>query len=278
MAEAGHLVAAANVNSISSSFNKAAASKFATQAFKIKASSKRNDISLRRSSKPPRRLITISTAGSMWQGRWSCDYLLSLQDFNLEDLVEDEHKNAHVFINLCIEKHASFGFTVDGKINTSFIRKCCTCSSPYCRETMMAAIRLKSIVTFTISLSSLSHLFMRVQFSSIPTEVLTPTIILIQQINANFNVLVLSSNRAKRETTLPDIGGDDPSVIYVKPGLEADLDSLVRDTIRLTTSTKDTCSELCEKSQPSVQYIGAQNAASIDKRWSRLLELRKSHS
>ncbi|XP_022934821.1 large ribosomal RNA subunit accumulation protein YCED homolog 2, chloroplastic isoform X3 [Cucurbita moschata] len=206
MAEAGHLVAAANVNSISSSFNKAAASKFATQAFKIKASSKRNDISLRRSSKPPRRLITISTAGSMWQGRWSCDYLLSLQDFNLEDLVEDEHKNAHVFINLCIEKHASFGFTVDGKINTSFIRKCCTCSSPYCRE-----------------------------------------------INANFNVLVLSSNRAKRETTLPDIGGDDPSVIYVKPGLEADLDSLVRDTIRLTTSTKDTCSELCEKSQPSVQ-------------------------
>ncbi|KAG7018047.1 Large ribosomal RNA subunit accumulation protein YCED-like 2, chloroplastic [Cucurbita argyrosperma subsp. argyrosperma] len=246
MAEAGHLVAAANVNSISSSFNKAAAPKFATQAFKIKASSKRNDISLRRSSKPPRRLITISTAGSMWQGRWSCDYLLSLQDFNLEDLVEDEHKNAHVFINLCIEKHASFGFTVDGKINTSFTRKCCTCSSPYCRE-----------------------------------------------INANFNVLVLSSNRAKRETTLPDIGGDDPSVIYVKPGLEADLDSLVRDTIRLTTSTKyknqseelnnigilqDTCSELCEKSQPSVQYIGAQNAASIDKRWSRLLELRKSHS
>ncbi|XP_023527891.1 large ribosomal RNA subunit accumulation protein YCED homolog 2, chloroplastic isoform X3 [Cucurbita pepo subsp. pepo] len=226
MAEAGHLVAAGNVNSISSSFNKAAAPKFATQAFKIKASSKRNDISLRRSSKPPRRLITISTAGSMWQGKWSYDYLLSLQDFNLEDLVEDEHKNAHVFINLCIEK-----------------------------------------------------------------------------INANFNVLVLSSNRAKRETTLPDIGGDDPSVIYVKPGLEADLDSLVRDTIRLTTSTKDTCSELCEKSQPSVQCkwsschssfhtqskvgtnremliadIGAQNAASIDKRWSRLLELRKSHS
>ncbi|XP_023527887.1 large ribosomal RNA subunit accumulation protein YCED homolog 2, chloroplastic isoform X1 [Cucurbita pepo subsp. pepo] len=256
MAEAGHLVAAGNVNSISSSFNKAAAPKFATQAFKIKASSKRNDISLRRSSKPPRRLITISTAGSMWQGKWSYDYLLSLQDFNLEDLVEDEHKNAHVFINLCIEKHASFGFTVDGKINTSFTRKCCTCSSPYCRE-----------------------------------------------INANFNVLVLSSNRAKRETTLPDIGGDDPSVIYVKPGLEADLDSLVRDTIRLTTSTKDTCSELCEKSQPSVQCkwsschssfhtqskvgtnremliadIGAQNAASIDKRWSRLLELRKSHS
>ncbi|KAE8650911.1 large ribosomal RNA subunit accumulation protein YCED homolog 2, chloroplastic [Cucumis sativus] len=230
MAEAGHLVTTArNINSISSSFNKAAP-KPSTQTFKIKASSKRNDISLR-SNKTTRRLITISTAGSRWQGKWTCDYLLSLRDLNLEDLVEDENKNAHVFINLCIEKHASFGFTVDGRINTSFTRKCCACSSPYCRE-----------------------------------------------INANFNVLVLSSNRANREIHLPDIGGDDPSVIYVKPGLEADLDSLVRDTIRLTTSTKDTCSEMCEKSQPTVQYIGAQNAASIDKRWSRLLELRKSNS
>ncbi|KAG6581541.1 Large ribosomal RNA subunit accumulation protein YCED-like 2, chloroplastic, partial [Cucurbita argyrosperma subsp. sororia] len=146
---------------------------------------------------------------------------------------------------------------------------------------------------------------MRVQVSSIPTEVLTPTIILIQQINANFNVLVLSSNRAKRETTLPDIGGDDPSVIYVKPGLEADLDSLVRDTIRLTTSTKAfyrTLAQSCVRNlnpqcnvsglhviqaftrnqktnrELLIADIGAQNAASIDKRWSRLLELRKSHS
>uniref|UniRef100_A0A0A0L9P4 Large ribosomal RNA subunit accumulation protein YCED homolog 2, chloroplastic n=1 Tax=Cucumis sativus TaxID=3659 RepID=A0A0A0L9P4_CUCSA len=269
MAEAGHLVTTArNINSISSSFNKAAP-KPSTQTFKIKASSKRNDISLVKHNlllvifqisadipssihtflfhlmifsfsslneaqirnKTTRRLITISTAGSRWQGKWTCDYLLSLRDLNLEDLVEDENNNAHVFINLCIEKHASFGFTVDGRINTSFTRKCCACSSPYCRE-----------------------------------------------INANFNVLVLSSNRANREIHLPDIGGDDPSVIYVKPGLEADLDSLVRDTIRLTTSTKDTCSEMCEKSQPTVQYIGAQNAASIDKRWSRLLELRKSNS
>lgn len=133
MAEAGHLVTARNINSISSSFNRSAP-KSATQTFKIKASSKRNDISLRRSNKTSRRLITISTSGSRWQGKWTCDYLLSLQDLNLEDLVEDEHKNAHVFINLCIEKHASFGFTVDGKINTSFTRKCCTCSLPYCRE------------------------------------------------------------------------------------------------------------------------------------------------
>lgn len=46
MAEAGHLVTTArNINSISSAFNKAAP-KSSTQTFKIKASSKRNDISL----------------------------------------------------------------------------------------------------------------------------------------------------------------------------------------------------------------------------------------
>lgn len=192
MAEAGHLVTARNINSISSSFNRSAP-KSATQTFKIKASSKRNDISLvntfsfssfrflqtsifkhsslfylskqfylstvpylmmerktwlglsnfwllllfcytinvsrkysssyssfpsqdffvlmkRRSNKTSRRLITISTSGSRWQGKWTCDYLLSLQDLNLEDLVEDEHKNAHVFINLCIEKVISILF------------------------------------------------------------------------------------------------------------------------------------------------------------------------
>ena len=37
-------------------------------------------------------------------------------------------------VSLCFYQHASFGFTVDGRINTSFTRKCCACSSPYCRE------------------------------------------------------------------------------------------------------------------------------------------------
>nr|XP_048318516.1 large ribosomal RNA subunit accumulation protein YCED homolog 2, chloroplastic isoform X2 [Ziziphus jujuba var. spinosa] len=184
----------------------------------------------------PRRLITISTGDGKWQGKWSCDYLLSLQDLHLEDLLEDkQQKNAQVSINLSVQKHASFGFTVDGRIITSFTRKCSNCSSPYCR-----------------------------------------------QIDTNFNVWVLPSsrfNRHQHEVCLPEIGGDDPSVIYVKPGNEADLDSLVQDTIRLTTSIKDTCSELCEKSTFTMNYIGGpKTSGSIDGRWSRLLKLRNTIS
>ncbi|GLT91671.1 hypothetical protein SLE2022_095470 [Rubroshorea leprosula] len=65
-------------------------------------------------------------------------------------------------------------------------------------------------------------------------------------------------------------------VIYVKPGNEANLDSLIQDTIRLATFTRDTCSESCEKSEPIVQYVGRQNVASLEKRWYRLLELRNT--
>ncbi|XP_052204543.1 large ribosomal RNA subunit accumulation protein YCED homolog 2, chloroplastic isoform X3 [Diospyros lotus] len=127
-----------------------------------------------------------------------------------------------------ISLHAGFGLSVDGKVTTSFTRKCCCCSSPFCRE-----------------------------------------------INANFNVWVLPSGRHNGTTQLPEIGGDD-QVIYVKPGYEADLDSLVQDTVRLATSVKETCSDSCEKSQPRMQYLGEQKAASIDGRWSRLLELRNA--
>lgn len=88
-------------------------------------------------------------------------------------------------------------------------------------------------------------------------------------------VLPLIAKRENRNVQLPDIGGD-PSVIYVKPGYQADLDSLVQDTIRLTTAVKDTCSETCENSEPTVQYIGAKNTASMAKRWGRLLELRNT--
>ncbi|GMY17943.1 large ribosomal RNA subunit accumulation protein YCED homolog 2, chloroplastic isoform X3 [Fagus crenata] len=205
MAEAGHLVSARSISQIPSSYpTKAKPLNFQSQSScRIRAASKRNDFSLikKNNSKTPRRIIKISTSDGKWQGKWTCDYLLSLSDLRLQDLVEDEHnQDAQVFINLCIHKHASFGLSVDGRILTSFTRKCSICASPYCRE-----------------------------------------------------------------------------VIYVKPGYEADLDSLVKDTIRLTTSVKDTCSELCEKSEPTLQYIGVQDAGSTDKRWSRLLELRNAY-
>ncbi|KAH0456448.1 hypothetical protein IEQ34_014355 [Dendrobium chrysotoxum] len=63
-------------------------------------------------------------------------------------------------------------------------------------------------------------------------------------------------------------------VIYVKPGSEADLDSVVQDTIRLIASTKDTCSESCEKSAITWQCTAKKRT--YDQRWSQLLELKNA--
>lgn len=98
-----------------------------------------------------------------------------------------------------------------------------------------------------------------------------------KEIDANFNAWVLPSRQKSSSHELPLIGLDDPSVIYVKPGNEANLDSLVQDTLRVATSVNETCSESCEKSEPKMQQArGKPNAASIDRRWSRLLELKQS--
>ncbi|KAK4283990.1 hypothetical protein QN277_000884 [Acacia crassicarpa] len=90
-----------------------------------------------KASRARRRLVTISTSDGKWRGEWTSDYKLSLQDLQLQDLVEveeDKKENAQVLVSLSIQKHASFGFTVDGSILTSFTRKCSCCSSPYCRQ------------------------------------------------------------------------------------------------------------------------------------------------
>ncbi|XP_050131967.1 large ribosomal RNA subunit accumulation protein YCED homolog 2, chloroplastic isoform X2 [Malus sylvestris] len=202
MAEVGHLLSARHIKLLSVTPANPKFSASVSRSFTIRASSKRNSLSLGNKknsrSSSPRSVIRLSTADGKWHGNWSCDYILSLQDLRLDDLIEDENTHdAQISVNLCVHKHASFGFSVDGRILTSFNRKCSNCSSTYCRK-----------------------------------------------------------------------------VIYVKPGNEAELDSLIQDTIRLATSIKDTCSELCEKSYPTVQYIGGKSTASVDKRWSRLLELK----
>ncbi|RDX98428.1 Large ribosomal RNA subunit accumulation protein YCED-like 2, chloroplastic, partial [Mucuna pruriens] len=197
----------------------------------VTASSKRKDnlhspLIGKNTSRGARRLITISPGDGRYHGDWTSDYLVSLHDLQLQDLieVEDNHKSrkdARVFINLSIQKHASFGLSVDGRVTTSFTRKCSNCSTLYCG-----------------------------------------------QIDAKFNVWVLMERRDNRKISLPEIGGDPNSntathaiqVIYVRPGDEVDLDSLVQDAIRLN-SVKDTCSELCEKSED----ITGQSQASLDK-------------
>uniref|UniRef100_A0A7C8ZGF4 Large ribosomal RNA subunit accumulation protein YceD n=1 Tax=Opuntia streptacantha TaxID=393608 RepID=A0A7C8ZGF4_OPUST len=95
-----------------------------------------------------------------------------------------------------------------------------------------------------------------------------------RKIDTNIYVWVLPNQRDDPSTQMPEIGGDDPSVVYVKPGCEADLDSLIQDTIRLQTAIEETCSEPCEKSEPKLHDIGVQSRPSLEKRWSCLLQLR----
>lgn len=178
----------------------------------------------KRTPRTQRRLISISTSSGRWQGQWTHDYVFSLKDLHLSDLAEDGKRDANVLIRLAVQKHAGFGFSVDGKISTSFSRKCCCCFSSYCQE-----------------------------------------------IDATFDVWVLPSGK-NRDNELPEIGGSDPSVIYVQPGSEADLDSLIQETLRLATSGKDTCSKKCSNS--SIIWQTTDEKRSYDKRWYRLLELK----
>ncbi|XP_038977223.1 large ribosomal RNA subunit accumulation protein YCED homolog 2, chloroplastic-like isoform X1 [Phoenix dactylifera] len=93
------------------------------------------------------------------------------------------------------------------------------------------------------------------------------------EINTTFDVWVLPSSK-RSEFQLPEIGGSDPSVIYVNPGSEANIDSLIQDTIRLTASAKDTCSESCER--PALIWQYSEGKRSYDQRWSRLLEIKNA--
>ncbi|CAN7112024.1 unnamed protein product [Brassica rapa subsp. narinosa] len=180
-------------------------------------------------SRTVKRLITLSPSEGKWNGSWNTHYNVSLRDLHLQDLVEDDGPtNPRVAVDLSVQRHASMGLSVDGRIITSFSRKCSICSSAYPRL-----------------------------------------------IDTTFTVWILPSSRENRASALPDIGGDDPSVIYVRPGYEANLDSLVQDTIRLTTYAKDICSDSCKKSEPTLHYVGETNTASVHKRWSRLLELKR---
>ncbi|KAF5939548.1 hypothetical protein HYC85_023807 [Camellia sinensis] len=108
----------------------------------------------RKNQRSPRRLVKIATSSSnkgRWNGKWTSEYIFSLQQLHLQDLVEDDEdgdgngngndngngggRDTQVSITLSIEKHASFGLSVNGRIIiTSLTRKCCNCSSPYSRK------------------------------------------------------------------------------------------------------------------------------------------------
>ncbi|GJN26981.1 hypothetical protein PR202_gb14952 [Eleusine coracana subsp. coracana] len=100
--------------------------------------------------------------------------------------------------------------------------------------------------------------------------------LIVQQIDEKFDLTVLSSSR-KNQSGLPELGDNDPSVIYVRPGEDIDLDSVIQETVRLTASAKSSCSEACEKSTVVWQYSGKQKTkSSSSQRWSKLLDLKKT--
>ncbi|KAG2573471.1 large ribosomal RNA subunit accumulation protein YCED homolog 2, chloroplastic-like [Panicum virgatum] len=94
-------------------------------------------------------------------------------------------------------------------------------------------------------------------------------------IDEKFNLTVLSSSR-RDQSGLPYLGDSDPSVIYVRPGEEVDLDSVIQETVRLTASAKSSCSETCEKSTVVWQYGSNRRKKSSSQRWSKLLDLKKT--
>lgn len=94
-------------------------------------------------------------------------------------------------------------------------------------------------------------------------------------IDEKFNLTVLSSAR-RDQSGLPDLGDSDPSVIYVRPGDEVDLDWVIQETVRLTASAKSSCSDACEKSTVAMQYGGSRKKKSSSQRWSKLLDLKKT--
>ncbi|XP_044320189.1 large ribosomal RNA subunit accumulation protein YCED homolog 2, chloroplastic isoform X2 [Triticum aestivum] len=94
------------------------------------------------------------------------------------------------------------------------------------------------------------------------------------KIDEQFDITVLSSSR-KDQSGLPEIGDSDPSVMYVKPGTEIDIDSSIQETIRLTASAKSSCSEACEKS-PVVWKRAGNQKKRYSQTWSKLLDLKRT--
>ncbi|GER56131.1 coatomer [Striga asiatica] len=70
------------------------------------SSAKRNQLPMVPKKKSQRRrLITISTSQGRWDSKWECNYVFSLHQLQLHDLVDDDiHKDTDVFINLSLEK------------------------------------------------------------------------------------------------------------------------------------------------------------------------------
>ncbi|CAA2963373.1 Hypothetical predicted protein [Olea europaea subsp. europaea] len=210
---------------------------------KTRDHAKKNELPLmktgKKSSKTQQSLIRISASEGRWDGQWNSHYNLSWKQLQLQDLLlmEEYNHNSH--------RNTPVSITLCIQKHTGF----------------GLSVEGRIMTCFTTKCCNCCSPFLR-------------------QIDSTFKAWVLPSRSSRQKYSsdqqLPEIGVDDPSVIYVKPGCEADLDSLVQDTIRLAISVKETCSDSCDKSEPKLLHLGARNAGSMDRRWYRLLELKNA--
>ncbi|KAJ3706477.1 hypothetical protein LUZ61_010182 [Rhynchospora tenuis] len=91
-----------------------------------------------------------------------------------------------------------------------------------------------------------------------------------KEIDTSFDVTVLPE---QRKSELPELGGDD-SVIYVKYGFEAELDSFIQDKILVAALSQDTCSETCGDT-PITLYFD-EKEKDYKPRWPQLLQLKQA--
>ncbi|KAL0409162.1 UNVERIFIED_CONTAM: Large ribosomal RNA subunit accumulation protein YCED2, chloroplastic [Sesamum radiatum] len=204
------------------------------------AAAKRNQLPpMAGKKKSKARLITISPSDGRWHGKWNSDYTFSIQELQLHDLPDDVQKDTDVSVALSIQK-----------INTTF-KVWILPSTRQIRDYSSHHHQLPDIGADdpSVNLDNICHLVF-ISYAAVCTEFAR------EKLNDELNMV---------------------QVIYVKPGYEANLDPLIQDNIRLATSVEETCSESCNNTQPKLHHLGARNRASIERRWHKLLELKKNH-
>lgn len=73
-------------------------------------------------------LITLKRSEGKWTDSWTSEHITSLEALGLKDLVsEAEGSNGEVVVTLSIQKHAGFGYGVDGRVISSVSRQCSYC-------------------------------------------------------------------------------------------------------------------------------------------------------
>lgn len=73
-------------------------------------------------------LITLKRSEGKWTDSWTSEHFISLEALGLKDLAsEAEGSNDEVVVTLSIQKHAGFGYSVDGRVIAPVSRKCIYC-------------------------------------------------------------------------------------------------------------------------------------------------------